>query len=330
MSPGDLGQALRGLPPIRDPAVLVGPGSWDDAAVYRLSGDLALVQSVDVFTPVVDDPYSFGMVAAANAISDIYAMGARPLLALAVIGFPVGKLPLSDMELILQGGADKAREAGIEIVGGHSLDDSEPKYGLCVTGLVHPERVVTNAGARPGDLLVLTKPLGIGILTHSIKKALLREAEVDRVVEVMAQLNRGASEAMVEVGVSACTDVTGFGLVGHLLEMLAASGVSGRVRCSQVPVLDGAREKVREGVFPGGTGKNLEFYSPRIDWHREVDTGERLILADAQTSGGLLIAVPRDRAEALVEALVRRDVGTRAVIGEVLSGPPGRLEVVRD
>lgn len=317
------------MPPVEDPNVLVGPRTWDDAAVYRLRDDLALVQSVDVFTPVVDDPYTFGMVAAANALSDIYAMGARPLMAVAVIGFPVGKLPLSDMGLICKGGVDKAREAGIEIVGGHSLDDGEPKYGLCVTGLVHPDRVVTNAAARPGDLLLLTKPLGIGILTHCIKKGLLDAAGVDRVVEVMVRLNRAAAEAMVAVGVSACTDVTGFGLVGHLLEMLEASEVSGRIFWDRVPVLDGAQERVRAGVFPGGSKKNLDFFSCRIDWQDGVEPDQRLILADAQTSGGLLMAVPGERVEALQAELTRRGVETRAVIGEILAGRPSRLEVVK-
>jgi selenide, water dikinase len=329
MSPGDLGQALQGLPPVRDPRVLVGPGTWDDAAVYRLSDEQALVQSVDVFTPVVDDPYTFGQVAAANSLSDIYAMGARPIFAVCVIGFPAGKLPLSDMALILKGGADKTAEAGIEIVGGHSLDDSEPKYGLCVTGVVHPDRVVTNGGARPGDLLVLTKSLGIGILTHALKKGLLGEDGLKEVVRVMVELNREAAEAMVETGVSACTDVTGFGLAGHLLGMLAASGVSARVRLDRVPVLEGTREMVDAGVFAGGTRKNLEFYNPRIDWQAEIEAGERLILADAQTSGGLLMAVPAARVEDLIAGLARRKVRTRAVIGEVLAGRPGRLEVVR-
>ena len=330
MSPGDLGQVLCELPPIRDPNVLVGPSTHDDAAVYRLSDDTALVQSVDVFTPVVDDPYTFGQVAAANALSDIYAMGARPIVALSLIGFPVGKLPLSDMSLILRGGSDKAREAGIDIAGGHSLDDSEPKFGLFVTGVVHPDRVISNAGAKPGDLLFLTKPLGIGVLTHSIKKGLLRPEELDRVVAVMCRLNRDASEAMVGVGVSACTDVTGFGLLGHLLEMLEASGVSARLRVSQIPVLAGVRKRVKDGVYPGGTKKNLEFYSPRVEWAKEVGDVDRLVLADAQTSGGLLIAVARERADKLRESLEGKGVAPVEVIGEVLAGSAGRIEVISD
>jgi selenide, water dikinase len=318
VSPGDLGTVLSGLPPIRDPKVLVGIDTRDDAAVYRLDDETAVVQSVDVFTPVVDDPYAFGQVAAANALSDIYAMGARPILALSIIGFPVEKLPISDMSRILRGGIDKAREAGIEIVGGHSLEDNEPKYGLCVTGLVHPDKIVRNCSAKPGDVLVLTKPLGSGVLTHAIKKGLATQEETREVVEVMTQLNRDASEIMVEVGVSACTDVTGFGLLGHLMEMLLGSGVSARVRVCHVPVLASVRARIREGVYPGGTRKNLEFYGRHADWAEDVEEIDRLVLADAQTSGGLLISVPRERTEDLKKGLASRGLATRVEIGDIL------------
>ena len=260
MSPGDLGEVLRGLPPIEDPKVIVGTSTRDDAAVYRLNDETALVQSVDVFTPVVDDPYIFGQVAAANSLSDIYAMGARPIFAVCLIGFPVDKLPISDMGEILRGGIDKAREAGIEVAGGHSLEDNEPKYGLCVTGMVHPDRIFRNSSARPGDVLILTKPLGSGVLAHAIKKGRASEGEIREVVEVMARLNRDACEAMLEVGASACTDVTGFGLLGHLVEMVQGSGVSARIRASRVPVLGSVRSRVRDGICPGGTRKNLDFF----------------------------------------------------------------------
>jgi len=310
---------------VRDPNVLVSAATKDDAAVYRLDENTALVQSVDVFTPVVDDPYDFGQVAAANALSDIYAMGARPLTALSVIGFPVGRLPLSVMAAILRGGEDKAREAGIDVVGGHSLDDAEPKYGLCVTGVVHPARVVTNAGARPGDRLVLTKPLGIGILTHALKQGLLSLGEVKQVTELMALLNRAASDAMVRAGVSACTDVTGYGFLGHLGEMLEASGVSARIRVGDVPVLPGARDRVVQGVCPGGTRKNLAYVTPNVIRHERVAEPDLLLLADAQTSGGLLIAVPGDRLDDLLHALRENGVETRAVIGEILAGNAGRI-----
>lgn len=321
MSPGDLGDVLCGLTPIEDPKVLVGTSTRDDAAVYLLDDETALVQSVDVFTPVVDDPYTFGQVAAANSLSDIYAMGARPILALSVIGFPVDKLPLSDMRAILQGGIDKAREAGIEVAGGHSLEDNEPKYGLCVTGVVRPDRIIRNSSARPGDVLILTKPLGIGVLTHAIKKGRATAGEIEAVVDCMTRLNRVAAEVMVEVGASACTDVTGYGLLGHLVEMVQGSAVSARLRVSRLPVLSGVREHVRQGIYPGGTRKNLEFYGRYVEWEEGVDEVDRLIMADAQTSGGLLISVPRDRAEALKKGLEDRGVTPVAEIGEI--GPVG-------
>jgi len=312
------------LPPIEDPKVIVGTTTRDDAAVYRLNEETALVQSVDVFTPVVDDPYTFGQVAAANSLSDIYAMGARPIFALSVIGFPVDKLPVSDMGEILRGGIDKAREAGIEVVGGHSLEDNEPKYGLCVTGVVHPDRIFRNSSARPGDVLILTKPLGSGVLAHAIKKGRASEGEIRDVVRVMTRLNRDACEAMVEVGASACTDVTGFGLIGHLIEMVQGSGVSARIRASRVPVLGSVRSRVRGGIYPGGTRKNLEFFGKHVDWEQGVEEIDRLVLADAQTSGGLLIAVPRECAEALRTGLENRGVDTREEIGEIvpLTGEP--------
>jgi len=331
VSPGDLGNVLCVLPPIKDPNVLVGTELRDDAAVYRLDDETAVVQSVDVFTPVVDDPYTFGQVAAANSLSDVYAMGARPILALSIIGFPVDKLPLSDMGLILRGGIDKATEAGIEIVGGHSLEDNEPKYGLCVTGVVHPDRIVRNSRARTGDVLILTKPLGSGVLAHAIKEGCATEDEMKEVAEVMTQLNRDASEAMVEVGVSACTDITGFGLLGHLAEMVQGSRVSARIRINHVPVLESVRARVREGILPGGTRKNLEFYGPHVDWAEDVEETDRLVLADAQTSGGLLISVAKERSEDLLNALATRGLTVRSEIGEILPSEDGsRIHVVKD
>ncbi len=311
--------------------MIVGTSTRDDAAVYRLNGETALVQSVDVFTPVVDDPYTFGQVAAANSLSDIYAMGARPILALSVIAFPVDKLPLSDMREILKGGIDKAREAGIEVVGGHSLEDNEPKFGLSVTGVIHPDRILRNSSARPGDILILTKPLGSGVLAHAIKKGQATEEEIREVVEVMTRLNRDACEAMVEVGVSACTDVTGFGLLGHLIEMIQGSGVCAKVHAGRVPVLPSVRSRVRAGIYPGGTRKNLDYYGKHVDWAEGVEQIDRLTLADAQTSGGLLIAVPGDRAERLKKGLGEHGVETHDAIGEIVppTGEP-RVSVVPD
>jgi selenide,water dikinase len=298
-----------------DPAVLIGAATADDAAVYRLSDEQALVATVDYITPVVDDPYEFGEIAAANSLSDVYAMGARPLFALNVVGFPRDTLPLETLARILEGGAAKATEAGIGVLGGHSVDDPEPKYGMVALGLVHPERIVANAGAQPGDRLFLTKPLGTGIITTAIKRDVAPPAAASAAVRAMATLNRAACEAMVAVGVHAATDVTGFGLLGHLLEMLTASGAGAELRLASIPVLDGVLELARQGVYPGGSQRNLGHVSVRVDWG-ELEEPEQMILADAQTSGGLLIAVAAERAEALATELGARGV-VAAEIGQV-------------
>lgn len=310
---------LRHLPPTIDPNVLVGAELSDDAAVYRLSDEQALVATLDFITPVVDDPYQFGAIAAANALSDVYAMGARPLFALNVVGFPRERLPLEQLGRIIQGGADKAAEAGIGILGGHSVDDPEPKYGLVVLGLVDPKRVVTNRGARPGDVLVLTKPLGIGIITTALKRDAVSAQTVAQAVAVMSMLNRAASEAMVAVGVNAATDVTGFGLLGHLAEILNASRVGARIEAGAVPLLPEVMELAEAGYVPGGTRRNRDALADFVQWGTEVDEATRLILCDAQTSGGLLIAVPGERRALLLRELEAR--GARGtVIGEVVAG----------
>ena len=283
------------------------------------------MQTVDVFTPVVDDPYHYGAISAANALSDVYAMGATPLLALAIVGFPRSKLPMDVLEEILRGGIEKAREAGVTIAGGHSIDDPEPKYGLAVTGIVHPDRVVRNVGAQPGDQLVLTKPLGIGILTTGIKQGKTSPEAAEEVIRIMEQLNREASEAMVEVGVHAATDVTGFGLLGHLYEMTSASAVGATVWFERVSVLEEARTLANRGAIAAGTARNYEYLYARVDFGT-LETGERLILADAQTSGGLLMAVPREKLETLRAALRRRGVDD-AHVGEVTSDGDGRIIV---
>lgn len=305
----------------------MGTSTRDDAAVYRLSDDLALVQTVDVFTPVVDDPYQYGAISVANALSDVYAMGARPLLALNIVGFPRGKLPLDVLGDILRGGAAKAEEAGVLIVGGHSIDDPEPKYGLAVTGTVHPERVITNAGGRPGDVLVLTKPLGLGVITTGIKQDKTPPDVAAEAIRVMGVLNRAASEAMVEAGVHACTDVTGYGLLGHLHEMAEASGVAARLSAARVPFLPEAHRLAGQGAIAGGTARNVEYLQDKVDYDERVDEPTRLLLADAQTSGGLLIAVAPDRLNALEEALRRRGVSPVAQIGGLEAGAPGRIAV---
>jgi selenide,water dikinase len=298
----------------------------DDAAVYRLADDLALVQTVDVFTPVVDDPYHYGAISAANALSDVYAMGGRPILALNIVGFPRAKLPMWVLHDILRGGADKAVEAGVIIAGGHSIDDPEPKYGLAVTGIVRPDAVVRNVGARPGDQLVLTKPLGIGVITTGIKQGKTPVAAIEEAIRVMEVLNRAAAEAMVEVGVRAATDVTGYGLLGHLYEMTSGSRVRARLRYSRVPILEDARALVRAGAIAGGTARNYEYMKPKVTFDG-LDEGEQILLCDAQTSGGLLLAVPARQLDTLIGALQRRSV-VPAHIGEIVGEGDGHIDVM--
>ncbi len=321
-------QVLSKLPQVEHPDLLVGSSTGDDAAVYRLDDRLGLVLTVDFFTPITDDPYEFGSVAAANSLSDVYAMGGRPLVALNVVGFPAA-LAGEMLGDVLRGGYDKAAEANCLIVGGHTVDDNEPKYGLSVVGLVEPGRHVTNAGARPGDVLVLTKPLGTGIVTTGCKAGVAPPGSVEVAVETMATLNRAASEAMMEVGVNACTDVTGFGLMGHLTGMLRASGVGAEIRASSAPVLPGVDELLAQGVAPGGTHRNEAGVADYVEWDDAVSSDQRLILCDAQTSGGLLISVPEERLSQLLSALETRGVETRAIVGHINDGPAGIAHVIQ-
>lgn len=318
------------MPPVTDPNVLVGTSTADDAAVYRVSDELALIQTVDFFTPVVDDPYWFGAISAANSVSDVYAMGGRPIMALNIVGFPRDnpEAPLSALAEILRGGADKAREAGCEIVGGHTIDDKEPKYGLCVTGFVHPDRIWRNVGARPGDHLILTKPLGMGIITTALRHQVATDAVVAPAVELMAMLNRRAAELAQDVEVHACTDVTGFGLLGHLREMLSTDEVSARLSMSAIPVLEGTHDLATSGQVPGGTHRNQASVDAVVDYGGGVSAAERLILCDAQTSGGLLFAITPDDAKQLMAALVAAEIPA-ADVGEIRSGAAGTIDVVR-
>lgn len=292
---------------MEDPNLLVGINTGDDAAVYRLTDELALVQTVDFFPPVVDDPYDYGAIAVANSLSDVYAMGGHPLLGLNIVGFP-NDLDKEILGRILKGGSDKAREAGVLIVGGHTIEDPEPKYGLAVTGLVAPGHEVRNVGARPGDRLILTKPLGSGIMTTAHKAGLLNDKDLQTIVALMATLNREAAEAMIEVGAHACTDITGFGLLGHLKGMLEGSGVGARIRLQDVPILPAAWEMAERGVIPAGTSRNWTWIDPVVTWQEEVSEDGRIILADAQTSGGLLIAVAPEKETRLHAALTARNV----------------------
>jgi selenide,water dikinase len=302
-----------------DPSVIVSAEWTDDAAVYRLNDDQALVATLDYITPIVDDPYLFGAIAAANALSDVYAMGARPIMALNVVNFPRDRLPLDYLGQIVKGGADKAAEAGVPILGGHSVDDPEPKYGLVAIGLVHPEKVVSNRGARPGDALVLTKPLGIGIISTAIKQDAIRSESMQPAVDSMLTLNRAAMEAMLAVSVNAATDVTGFGLLGHLAEMLRASQVGARIEAGAVPLLPDVPHLARDGLVPGGSRRNLEGLGTFVDWAEDLDEPTRLILCDAQTSGGLLISIARERSERLLAELSERGA-SGVVVGQIVDG----------
>ena len=323
----ELTQVLRHVIPVDDPNVLVGHLTGDDAAVYRIADDRALVVTADFFTPIVDDPYDFGRIAATNALSDVYAMGARPLFALNIVGFPRKLLEHGILDEILRGGNDVARSVGMPVLGGHSIDDAEPKYGLVVVGEVHPARMVTNAAARPGDQLVLTKPLGSGVVATALKRGVATDADIQRAIAVMTALNALPARAMTEVGVSAATDVTGFGLLGHLRAMVRASGTSATVRAVDVPLLEGAAELAKGGHVPGGSTRNLEDLRDVVTFADTVDPLLHLLLADAQTSGGMLMAVPADRLDALLGKLEGRTPAL-AVIGEVGDGPAGTIQVL--
>lgn len=312
MGPGDLTQALAALVPHADPRLLVGHETFDDAGVFRLSDDLALVQTVDFFAPIVDDPYDFGQVAAANALSDVYAMGGEPLTALSIVGFPTGKLPLAVLSTILRGGQDKVHEAGASLVGGHTIIDDEVKFGLSVTGRVHPDRILSNARARVGDVLVLTKPLGTGLVATAVKRGSASAAHESAMIASMKRLNRDASRAALAVGAQCATDITGYGLLGHASHIARASNVSLHLRAGALPVLPGALEALAAGVRTGSTERNDAFVAPDVDWG-DVGETQRALLVDPQTSGGLLVAVPPDR----VTDYLSRVEGS-VVVGEIV------------
>jgi selenide,water dikinase len=305
--------------------VLVDMSTSDDAGVYRLTDDVALVQTVDFFTPVVDDPYDFGRIAAANALSDVYAMGGIPRTALNIAAFPIEELGPDILGTILAGGAEIAREAGVTILGGHTVKDAEPKYGLAVTGTIRPNEVVTNGGARPGDLLLLSKPVGTGVLTTARKRDVIDDAALAPAIEQMVRLNARASSAMLARGAHAATDITGYGLVGHAGEMARASRVALAIDARAVPLYAGVLELIEADCVPGGTRDNLAEQSAYTRYDTAVSGAMRIALSDAQTSGGLLVAIPRAGAEAMLRDLA--DLGTAAIIGEVLDGPPGTVIV---
>jgi selenide,water dikinase len=327
--PGYLLSLLGSLPVITDPNVLVGNATADDAAVYKLSDDLALVFTTDFFTPIVDSPYDFGAIAAANALSDVYAMGGTPLTALSIVGFPDAALPPEVLVEVLRGAADKSAEAGIAIVGGHTIKAEEPIFGLAVVGKVSPDRVLSNDKAQPGDVLILTKPLGLGIITTAAKNGEDRLGAIDTAIGVMKTLNRVAGEEISRARVNALTDVTGFGLLGHLRNVVTASKVGASLFFDRVPVLSAAREYVQAGIAPGGTNANHRFLADWVTYAGDVTKQDQLLLCDAQTSGGLLAAVAPDRADSLLASLHSRGVTDATAIGRIESTNPGRIAVHR-
>jgi selenide,water dikinase len=324
-----LAQVLRHVPAAGDPRILVDAATRDDAAVYQISEDRALVATVDFFTPIVDDAATWGRIAAANALSDVYAMGATPLFSLSLVGWPREKLPLELLGEVQMGMAEITARARCPIVGGHSIDSLEPHVGLVAFGEAHPGRLLTNRAGRAGDVLVLTKPLGTGILSTALKQERLTEAEMPEAIASMTALNDGAMRAALAHGVRAATDITGFGLLGHLGNILRESGVGARVRADRLPLLPRALELAEAGVVPGGTRRNLEA-AAGVVWGPRVTPADRLLATDAQTSGGLLLAVPPAEVARLITALEREGTMARAVIGELTAEAAGTLTVERD
>lgn len=310
-----------------DENLIVGLDRADDAGVYRVTDDLALIQTVDFFTPIVDDPYAFGQIAVANALSDVYAMGGTPKTAMNLVAFPVKDMDMSVLQEVLRGGLDKMKEAGVVLVGGHSVEDKELKYGLSVTGLIHPDRVLTKKTLLPGDVLILTKPLGTGIINTAIKGALASPEIIELVTERMAQLNRIPAELMPAYSVHACTDITGFGLLGHLTEMVQCSGYSVRLEAKRIPVLPETADYAAMGLIPAGGYRNREFYEPFVRFSPSVERISQDIFFDPQTSGGLLISIDAAQAGPFLAALKERGVQDAAAIGEVIPGPQEEILV---
>lgn len=304
----------------------MGFNTVDDAGIYKISDDLAIVQTVDFFPPVVDEPYYFGAIACANALSDIYAMGGKPISALNIVGFPEKKVPPSILYEILKGGAEKAKEAEVAIIGGHTINNPEPVYGLAVTGIIHPNKIITNANAKNGDVLILTKPLGMGIITTGIKKELAPQNVIGEAILIMSQLNKTASEIMLEVGINACTDITGYGFLGHLYELTFASKVGAEIILSQVPILESVWNLVKQKAIPGGTLNNQAFLKDKVIWDENISEETQIILCDAQTSGGLLISVSEEKSNLLLEKLQRKRVDAK-IVGRIIEDRKCQIKV---
>jgi selenide,water dikinase len=310
-------QVLHQLPKIDDPRILAGTETMDDAGVYAIDKNIAIVQTVDVLTPIADDPHTFGQIVAANAMSDVYAMGGKPITGLTIMSYPPDKIDTTTIGSILIGVADKFKEAGAVIIGGHTIKDSEIKCGVAVTGIVKPDSIITNAKAKPGDALILTKPLGTGIISTALKMGKASDDAIKKINQNMSQLNKTACEAMLEIGVSSATDITGFGLLGHALEMAEASRVSMVVDVRRVPIIGEALTLAKQKLFPGGSVKNFEFVKPKVKYAEGIDSEMQMLLCDAQTSGGLLLAIPEEKSEKLLKLLHERGVMQAEIIGAV-------------
>ncbi|MCX6234160.1 MAG: selenide, water dikinase SelD [Bacteroidetes bacterium] len=328
LKPQDLEQVLKNMPLPDDAHVLVGLNTSDDAAVYRINETTAIVQTLDFLTPVVDDPYYFGAIAAANSLSDIYAMGGQPRFALSIVAFPSRRLPISILSTILKGAADITKQADVAIIGGHTIEDDEPKFGLAVTGIINIDKIWRNSTAQPGDWIVLTKPLGLGILSTALKKGMVNKATEAKIVQIMCELNRTAFEVCSGYQIHACTDVTGFGLTGHLSEMSRSSKVDATIYYDKVPVISEVWDVIPSNIFPGGAKNNLDFVAPWLDWDNSITLPLQLILSDPQTSGGLLLAVPDPHIDHLIEQLHQKGLHSAAIIGQFNEKGEGKIKVI--
>ena len=298
----------------------------DDAGVYKISADTALIQTIDFITPIVNDPYSFGQIAAANSISDVYTMGGRPITAMNVVSFPSGDMDIAILKEILRGGLDKIQEAGASLMGGHSVNDPEMKYGLAVTGVVHPDKLITNSGTRIGDSLVLTKPLGTGVMSTALKNRLITEKEMKKAIRSMASLNKIAAELMIELGVDACTDVTGFGLIGHASHLIQEGETGIELDFSSIPFFTEVFDLSKKEIYPGGLGRNRDFYSAQVEFKGRIPQYKRNLLFDPQTSGGLLIVLPPAKAELIVEKLKESKISA-VIIGKIIKDADHKIVV---
>ncbi|MFP4024616.1 MAG: selenide, water dikinase SelD [Thiohalospira sp.] len=327
LRPQELEKILKEIPVSKDANILIDTKNSDDAAVFKINNETALVQTLDFFTPIVNNPYDFGAIAAANALSDIYAMGAKPIFALNIVGFPSNRLPMEVLQQILKGAHDKASEAGISIIGGHTIDDPEPKYGMVVSGIVHPDKILSNANAKEGDAIILTKPIGLGIITTALKRGLADKSVEDYAISIMKALNKNAAEVISNYNINACTDVTGFGLLGHLTEMTQASNVDAEIFCNKVPIIKETWDFATSNIIPGGTKNNLAYFSKHIEWKEQISEIEKFILSDAQTSGGLLFAVPSNKKEQVLKQLNDAGITEAAHIGNFTKKGEGKILV---